>query len=249
MKVSLITICYNSAATIEDTIRSVLSQNYRDIEYIVVDGGSSDNTMDIVRSYADRIHRIISEPDKGIYDAMNKGVALASGDIVGILNSDDFYADNAVISDIVKRFRESSAEGVYADLVYVDRDNVSSILRSWKAGPYHPGHFLKGWMPPHPTFFVKKECYNTYGSYNLELRSAADYELMLRFIHLYRIKLAYLPRVITKMRAGGQSNISLKNRIKANLEDRRAWAINGLQPGWLTLLRKPLSKIGQYWRR
>ena len=249
MKVSIITISFNSSATIEDTIRSVLSQNYRDIEYIVVDGASRDTTMEVVRRYGDRIHTIVSEPDKGIYDAMNKGVALATGDIVGILNSDDFYADNEVISDVVKRFRESSADGVYADLVYVDRNDVSRILRSWKAGPYYPGHFLKGWMPPHPTFFVKKRCYDTFGAYNLELRSAADYELMLRLIHRYRIQVAYLPRVITKMRAGGQSNISLKNRIKANLEDRRAWEINGLKPGWLTLLRKPLSKIGQYWQR
>jgi glycosyltransferase involved in cell wall biosynthesis len=249
VKVSVITICFNSAETIEDTIKSVLSQNYRDLEYIIVDGASRDSTIEIVSNYAERIHHILSEPDKGIYDAMNKGVALASGDIIGILNSDDVYVDNQVISDVVQRFKESGADGVYADLEYVDRNDLSRVIRRWKAGPYLPGHFLKGWMPPHPTFFVKKECYTTYGQYNLQLRSAADYELMLRFIHRYRIKLSYLPRVIIKMRVGGQSNVSLRNRVNANLEDRQAWEINGLRPGWLTLLRKPLSKLSQYWKR
>lgn len=246
MKISIITIAYNSAATIEDTIQSVLAQSHDDLEYILVDGASKDGTMDIVNKYKSRISRIISEPDKGIYDAMNKGVLAASGEVVGILNSDDFYADEDVLKDVNAKFEESPIEGLYADLVYVDRDDPLRIIRNWKSGEYQHGLFRKGWMPPHPTFFVKKACYDKLGIYNTSLRSAADYELMLRFIHKEEIKITYLPRVITKMRVGGQSNVSLKNRIKANKEDRKAWEMNGLKPGVFTLVRKPLSKIKQY---
>lgn len=246
MKVSLITVSYNSETTIEATILSVIAQIEADIEYIIVDGNSKDRTMDIVRKYQTHISKIISEPDKGIYDAMNKGVALATGDIIGILNSDDFYADNKVIADIVSVFTKLNCNAVYADLEYVDRNNTSKILRSWRAGEYREGLFLKGWMPPHPTFFVKTEVYKNFGSYNTDLRSSADYEFMLRVIHKHRIAVGYLNRVITKMRSGGQSNISIKNRIKANLEDRKAWKINHLNPGLFTLTRKPLSKIFQF---
>lgn len=246
MKISIITIAYNSAATIEDTIKSVLAQSHEDLEYILVDGASKDATMDIVNKYKSRISTIISEPDKGIYDAMNKGVLAASGDVIGILNSDDFYADEDVLKDVNAKFEESPIEGLYADLVYVDRNNPLRIIRNWKSGVYEHGLFRKGWMPPHPTFFVKKACYDRLGIYNTSLRSAADYELMLRFIHKEEIKITYLPRIITKMRVGGQSNVSLKNRIKANKEDRKAWEMNGLKPGLFTLVRKPLSKIKQY---
>lgn len=246
MKVSIITITYNSAETVEDTIQSVLSQDYPNIEYIIVDGASKDGTMDIVNRYSDRISTIHSGPDKGIYDAMNKGVQLATGDVVGILNSDDFYADTHVISDVVASFNTKQCDAVYADLVYVDRNDTSRVLRTWISGSYRQGQFLSGWMPPHPTFFVRKKKYDAYGLYSLQLRSAADYELMLRFMHKHAISVNYLPRIITKMRAGGQSNVSLKNRWKANREDRLAWKMNGLQPGVFTLLRKPLSKLKQY---
>lgn len=246
MKISVITIAFNSAETIKDTIESVLAQDYADLEYIIVDGASKDATIDIVKSYGNRISKFVSEKDKGIYDAMNKGLSLATGDVIGILNSDDFYADNRVLSEIADKLEESGADGVYADLVYVDRAKTDKIVRKWVAGSYRKGLFLKGWMPPHPTFFVSRRCYEKYGAYNLELRSAADYELMLRFIHKYEIKIAYLPRIITRMRLGGQSNISLKNRIKANVEDRKAWKINGLKPKSFTLIRKPLSKLKQY---
>ena len=246
MKISIITIAYNSAETIEDTIKSVLAQSHEDLEYILVDGASKDATMDIVNKYKSRISTIISEPDKGIYDAMNKGVLAASGEVIGILNSDDFYADADVLKDVNAKFEESPIEGLYADLVYVDRDDPQRIIRNWKSGEYQHGLFRKGWMPPHPTFFVKKACYDRLGIYNTSLRSAADYELMLRFIHKEEIKISYLPRIITKMRVGGQSNVSLKNRIKANKEDRKAWEMNGLKPGLFTLVRKPLSKIKQY---
>jgi len=246
MKVSIITITYNSAETVEDTIQSVLSQSYPNIEYIIVDGASKDDTLSIVNRYSDKIATIISEPDKGIYDAMNKGVRAATGDIVGILNSDDFYADNEVISNIVETIQRVHSDACYADLVYVDRVETDRVIRSWKSGTYRYGDFLRGWMPPHPTFFVKRSIYEKHGLYSLQLRSAADYELMLRLIHKHGISLAYLPRVITKMRAGGQSNVTLKNRWRANKEDRLAWKMNGLQPGFLTLIRKPLSKLLQY---
>jgi glycosyltransferase involved in cell wall biosynthesis len=248
MKVSIITISFNSAETIEDTIKSVVQQDYPNIEYIIVDGASTDRTLEIAKQYSTKIARIVSEKDKGIYDAMNKGVALASGDIVGILNSDDFYADDKVISDVVNQLLTSGADACYADLVYVNRGESDKIIRTWKSGPYKPGLFLRGWMPPHPTFFVKKKCYDKYGAYTLELRSAADYELMLRFLHKHHVSVTYLPRVITKMRAGGQSNVTLKNRIKANIEDRKAWKMNGLKPGLLTLTWKPVSKVLQFFK-
>lgn len=246
MKISIITIAWNSAETIEATIQSVVDQSYHDIEYIVIDGGSKDSTMDIVNKFGDGVAIKVSGPDKGIYDAMNKGVLIATGDIIGILNSDDFYADKEVISDVAKSFQEQRCDALYADLVYVDRDDTDKIIRYWEAGVYKPGAFVKGWMPPHPTFFVRKEKYDALGIYNTELKSAADYELMLRFMHKNEVKTGYLHRVITKMRVGGQSNVTLKNRIRANKEDRRAWELNGLKPGTLTMIRKPLSKLKQF---
>jgi len=248
MKVSIITICYNSEATIRETITSVLSQSYSDIEYIIVDGASKDGTCEIVRSFGDKISTFVSERDKGIYDAMNKGVKLATGDVIGILNSDDFYADANVVSDIVHTFEKTGARGVYADLVYVDRENINKITRTWKSGPYEDGKFLFGWMPPHPTFFVKREVYEAYGHYTTELRSSSDYEFMLRVIHKEKISVGYLPRVITKMRVGGQSNVTLANRKKANREDRRAWEMNGLKPYFFTIALKPLRKIHQFFK-
>ncbi len=244
MKVSIITIAYNSAETIEDTIKSIVTQNYSNLEYIIIDGGSTDKTLSIVDKFKDSITTIVSEPDKGIYDAMNKGVQNATGDIVGILNSDDIYADNKVVSRIVEAI--GNKDSIYADLVYVDRDNTDKVTRYWKSGKYRKGIFKSGWMPPHPTFFIKKSCYNQYGTYNLQLKSAADYELMLRMLHKHNISVAYLPEVITKMRVGGQSNATLVNRIKANKEDKLAWSINDLKPGPLTLIMKPVRKISQF---
>lgn len=246
MKISIVTIAYNSAATIRTTIDSVLAQTYQDIEYIVVDGASKDETMSIVQSYGNRIHRVISEPDQGIYDAMNKGVRIATGDVIGVLNSDDFYGDERVIQDIVRTIQEHDADAVYADLVYVDRDQTDRVVRRWNSGPYVPGQFLQGWMPPHPTFFLKRAMYEAHGVYSTELKSSADYELMLRMLHRYKAKVAYLPRVITKMRLGGVSNVSWKNRWRANQEDRLAWKMNNLHPHWTTLIRKPLSKLAQF---
>jgi len=247
-KVSIITVCFNSEKTIEDTIKSVVNQTYENIEYIVIDGGSTDKTIEIINKYKENISTLISEKDNGIYDAINKGIKLASGDIIANLNSDDFYIDNKVISDVVAAFNEAKTDLLYADLYYVDAKDTSKIIRYWKSKSYKEGLFLKGWMPPHPTFFVKKEVYQNYGMFNLEFKSAADYEIMLRFIHRYKASITYLPRVIVRMRVGGVSNASLKNRIKANREDKRAWEINGLKPHPLTLIFKPLSKLGQFFK-
>jgi glycosyltransferase involved in cell wall biosynthesis len=249
MKVSIITVCYNSEGTIEDTIKSVLQQDFTEIEYIIVDGLSSDGTMGIVKQYADKISKIVSEKDKGLYDAINKGIGLATGDIIGFLHSDDIYENNGVISAVVKKISEHKTDSLYADLLYVEKNNVNKVRRYWKSKPFKDNLFLKGWMPPHPTFFVKKEIYNRLGVFNLSLKSAADYELMLRFLHKNKISSTYLPQVIIRMRMGGKSNVTLMNRIKGNQEDRLAWKLNNLKPGLLTLIMKPLSKISQFYKK
>lgn len=246
MKVSIITVTYNSEAYLEQTIRSVLSQSYEDIEYIIVDGGSTDNTKHIISLYQNKISRFVSEKDKGIYDALNKGLAMASGDVIGILHSDDFYAHERVIEKVVKTFKDTQADALYANLCYVDAKNTSKITRKWLSGEYKENSFLYGWMPPHPTFFVKKDVYKRIGHFDLNFKTSADYELMLRFIHKHRIKLAYLNEYIVNMRVGGQSNASINNRIIANLEDRKAWEVNGIKPYFFTLWLKPLRKIRQF---
>ena len=244
MKVSIITVSYNSEKTIEDTIQSVISQDYQDIEYIIIDGASSDATKSIIDNYKTDISCFISEPDAGIYDAMNKGINASNGDLIGVLNSDDVYSNSFVVSDMVNALGNSDA--VYADLVYVDFNNLDKVKRVWKSGRFKKGAFYFGWMPPHPTFFVKKECYLNFGLYSLSLRSAADYELMLRFIHKNNIRVSYLPEIIVKMRVGGVSNISLKNRILANREDKKAWKINNIRPKAFTFFLKPLRKLSQF---
>lgn len=246
MKISIITVTYNSAETVEDTIQSVVNQTYPDLEYIIVDGLSKDHTLDIVKKYGDKIAKVVSEKDKGIYDAINKGVDLATGEVVAILNSDDLYSHNRVIEAIMKTFTDSGADAVYGDLVYVERNNTAKVTRTWNSGQYKEGKFLKGWMPPHPSFFVKRWCYQRFGKFHTNFKTSADYELMLRFIHVNKIKLAYLPEILVRMRLGGQSNVSLANRLEANREDRKAWEMNGLKPGRLTLIRKPLSKVFQF---
>jgi glycosyltransferase involved in cell wall biosynthesis len=246
MKVSIITVCYNSASTIEATIKSVIEQDYNDIEYIIIDGKSSDTTLQIIEKYHLKISKILSEKDDGIYYAINKGIALATGDIIGVLHADDFYTDKNVITKVVNGFGRSNSDTSYGDLQYVERENIDKVTRNWKSGVYSKALFMKGWMPPHPTFFVKKECYNKYGVYNTSLKSAADYEMMLRLLYKNNCSTFYIPEVLVKMRVGGKSNITIVNRIKANREDKKAWLINGLKPGMFTLIRKPLSKLAQF---
>lgn len=246
MKISVITVCYNSVSTIEATILSVLQQSYATIEYIVVDGDSNDGTKSVLEKYRDKITKIVSEKDKGLYDALNKGIKLATGDVIAFLHADDFYTDPTVIEKYVKVFEGGNYDAVYANLFYVDADDTTKVKRKWNSGEYNHGAFLNGWMPPHPTLFVRKEIYEKYGSFNTDFKTSADYELMLRLIHKHKIKLGYLKEFTVKMRVGGQSNSSLNNRIKANLEDRRAWEVNQLKPRFYTLLLKPFRKITQF---
>ena len=245
MKISIVTAAYNSAATIRETIESVLSQDYPNIEYVVVDGGSKDGTVEILKSYGDKI-KWVSEKDSGIFEAMSKGVKMATGDAIGIVGSDDFYPDNKAISKIVKAFEESNADSVYGDLHYVDSVDTNKITRNWKSGNYSRERFLSGWMPPHTAFFLKKSAYEAYGLYDSSFRFAGDYELMLRMLYRYKVSSYYIPEVLMKMSAGGNSNGSIKGRIKANIEDRLAWKKNGIKPRWYTLYVKPISKIIQW---
>jgi glycosyltransferase involved in cell wall biosynthesis len=247
LKISIITITYNSEKTVEETIRSVIGQDYPEKEYIIIDGASKDGTLAIVNKYREHIATVVSEKDNGLYDALNKGIAVATGDIIGMLHSDDLFAGPGVLSkvaDVFNTFPET--EAMYADLVFTDRNDTSRILRVWKAGNYEPGAFKKGWMPPHPTFFVRKAVYERFGVFNTGLKLSADYELMLRLIHKHHIKVRYLPEVIVTMRMGGISNHSLFVKLKANLEDKLAWKLNGIRPGLLTTFRKPLLKLKQY---
>ena len=243
--VTIITATYNSAATLADTLESVACQTYPRIEHLLIDGASTDSTSAVAATYP-HIARFLSEPDKGLYDAMNKGIKLSGGDIIGILNSDDFYASSTIIEKIVSLFNNPEIMAVYADLQYVEAADTGKVVRDWKAGAYDQQLFFYGWMPPHPSFFVRKQLYEQCGVFNTSFRYSADYELMLRFLLRYHAPAAYLPEVAVKMRMGGQSNASLKNRWKANREDRRAWAVNGLTPYFFTIPLKPFRKIGQF---
>ncbi len=244
MKISIITVCYNSASTIEDTIKSVISQDYADLEYIIIDGGSTDETLKIVGKYQDKIAKVVSEPDRGIYDAMNKGIKLASGDIVGIINSDDFYSDNKVL-DKVAGVISGGVDACYGDLAYVNRQDVSKQVRYWKAGEYEKRKLSYGWIMPHPVFFVKKEVYNRFGLFNLSFKIAADYELMLRFL-LKGISVVYIPETLVCMREGGHSAENLKQRMAGWREIKSSWEVNNKQIPKFIIFKRLLSKIFQF---
>ncbi|MBU4445801.1 glycosyltransferase [bacterium] len=247
IKVSIITPSYNSENTIEDTIQSILCQKYKYIEHIIIDGGSTDGTLDIIKEYRDRVAYWISEPDDGIYDAMNKGIKAATGEIVGILNSDDIYADNSVIEEVVNIISIGNTDTCYGDLMYVDKDNTKKVIRQWKSGNFSKEKFKLGWAPPHPTFFVRRSIYEKYGYFkNSNFPIAADYELMLRFLYKIGCSTEYIPKVLVKMRTGGRSRPSLTNTINSNIECYRAWKINDLNPNPITFILKPLSKVNQY---
>jgi glycosyltransferase involved in cell wall biosynthesis len=246
VKISIITIVYNNRETIADAIDSVLSQTYPNIEYIVVDGLSNDGTVEVVKSYGSRISKFISEKDKGLYDAINKGIELASGDVIGLLHSDDIFYSKDTVAGIASAFKAHHTDSIYGDLLYVQKEDTDKIVRNWVSGTYCRENFLYGWMPPHPSFYVKKECYQKYGLFNTSFKSAADYELMLRFLFKHSISTAYLPEVLVRMRVGGKSNVTLKNRIRANQEDYNAWVVNGLQPKFYTRYLKPLRKLTQF---
>ena len=244
MKVSIVTVCYNSEATIRDTIESVLAQIYTDVEYIIVDGASSDRTMTIVDEYKDRIAVTVSEPDKGIYDAMNKGIALASGDVIGFLNADDFYINNKSISSIVNEFNKENVDIVYGDVVYVKPDNLNKIVRYYGANNFSPEQMSFGRYPPHPAFFVKLNCFKKYGLFKTDYLIAADIELMVRLMYKHKVSYSYVSKIITKMRIGGIST-DLKYKWILNKELVRTCLENGLQTNLLKILSRYPQKIFQ----
>ena len=245
LKISIISTVLNAAPTIRDCIGSVHSQN-QPVEHIIIDGGSTDRTLEIIDEYRSDLSRITSEQDKGIYDGMNKGLRLATGDIIGLMNADDVYAGPNILAKVAELFKEEQVDSCYGDLVYVHPINTEKVIRYWRSGAYKARKFYWGWMPPHPTFFVRRSVYEKYGLFNLDLGSAADYELMLRFLVKHKITTTYIPEIMVKMRMGGMSNASLKNRLIANKNDKLAWKMNNLKPYPWTLYFKPLRKVGQY---
>lgn len=299
MNISIITATWNAASTIADCLESITAQTVP-VEHLIIDGASTDGTPEIVKrsvtsdsllvisngnipdwsitpvtSHQSPHTRLLSEKDQGIYDAMNKGIALAAGEVVGILNADDFYASSDVLEKVARAFEDPAVMCCYGDLEYVRENHVMSdsllvtgegtsdldqspvthhqslftVTRYWKSGPFSPDSFYRGWMPPHPTFFVRRSVYERCGIFRLDMGSAADYELMLRFLVRHGLRTVYIPEVLVRMRVGGASNESLAARLRANRMDRRAWEVNGLRPYPWTIMMKPLRKVGQYFVR
>ncbi|MBF2708210.1 glycosyltransferase family 2 protein [Flavobacterium soyangense] len=239
MKISIITVCYNSSSTIIDSIESVLNQSYPNIEYVIIDGNSKDNTVSIIEEYKNRLGYFISEPDKGLYDAMNKGIQAATGDVIGILNSDDLYQDLDVINDVMQQFNnDPELEILYGDLVYVKSDDTNKIVRNWKSKSYYNNFFENANVPPHPSLFVRAKVFKEAGLFNLYYKLAADYEFMLRVFKKHHFKPKYINRLIIKMRLGGATNQSFSNIVNQNKEILKAWKNNGLKaPFYLMPLR------------
>jgi glycosyltransferase involved in cell wall biosynthesis len=248
MKVSIITVTYNSQLTLQDTINSVAKQDYDNIEYIIVDGDSIDATKKIIIENSNVITKWISEPDNGLYDAMNKGIKMATGDIIGIINSDDFYLKENVISEVVNIFIEKNIDAVHGELFYVDQNNTDKIVRHWKTGDHTLGAFQKGWHPAHPTLFIKREIYKKYGVFDLNFKLAADFELMCRFFEKYSISSYYLNMPLIKMRLGGATSKNLTNIINQNKECYRAFKINDIPVSNFYVLKRILPKLKQYFK-
>jgi len=242
MKISIVTICFNSASTLEETIKSVISQSYNDIEYIIIDGASKDNTLLIIEQYRDNITRVISETDNGIYDAMNKAIQLATGDVIGILNSDDIYSDNEVLSDVMNHFvNDQDLDILYGNLVYVKNQDMNKIVRNWKSLSYYNNFFEHANVPPHPALFLRSKVYRKAGLFNAQYRFSADYEFMLRIFKKHNFKSKYINRLMVRMRLGGATNKSFKNVLNGNKEILRAWKENSLNPP-ITLMPKRIIK-------
>jgi glycosyltransferase len=249
MKISIITVVRNNEKYIEDCVKSVVSQSYRDIEYIVIDGCSSDGTPGILDRYKAGITKLISERDNGHIYAMNKGLKLATGDVVGFLHSDDFYSHTNIIEDVMSVFKTRGVDSLYGDLVYVKKDKPDRVTRYWKAGNFRIENLAWGWMPPHPTFFVKREIYEKYGHFNTDFRISADYELMLRFLYAYRVTTHYIGEVLVRMRLGGVSNRDIRSVITKSCEDYRACKIYGIKRGFFAIMLKNVIKIPQFFMR
>ena len=244
--VTVITVCFNSDRSIKDTLQSIASQSYKNIEHFIVDGASTDRTLEIIRAWRGHPVRLISEPDKGIYDAMNKGLALASGEVVGFLNSDDFYADSLVLEKIANTFHDETVQASYADLVYVTQDN-SRVVRYWKSKPFTKGDFAKGWCPAHPTFYVRKSVIEHLGLFDQTYKLAADMEFMMRYLERGQVRAAYIPHVLVRMRLGGATNLSWKNIAQQNKEIFAALRKNGVPFSrmWFAA-NKVVSRLNQF---
>ncbi|MCX6757912.1 MAG: glycosyltransferase family 2 protein [Candidatus Nomurabacteria bacterium] len=245
MKISIITTSLNSEKTIENTIKSVLSQNYSNIEYIVVDGGSTDKTLEIVKKYENKIIKIISEKDNGLYDAMNKGIKLATGDIISILNSDDFFNNDKVLSVIAESFKDEKIDAVYGDISYFS-DDISKVTRYWHVGEYSEKKLSNGWIVPHPALFLRKVVYDKCSYFNIDFKIAADYEFILRLLKIYHIKVKYIPIILVRMYNGGISASSLHQRINGWKELKRAWIVNNLKIPLFFIFRRIFFKLSQF---
>lgn len=243
MKISIITATYNSAATIKDTLTSVNNQDYPNIEHIIIDGNSSDNTLDIVREYGKKVTTIISEPDKGIYDAMNKGIRVATGDIVGILNSDDFFTSDDIISTVALTFNNNNIDALYGDIHFVNPDNLDKTVRYYSSKIFKPSLFRFGFMPAHPSFYMKKSEYDKHGYYSLDYKIAADYDLLIRYLYKYKVKSIYLNKDFVTMRTGGVSTENFRSRVLLNKEIVKACRKYGIKSSMLLLPLKYLYKI------
>tara|TARA_B100001057_G_scaffold422973_1_gene444817 strand:+ start:1001 stop:1762 length:762 start_codon:yes stop_codon:yes gene_type:complete len=244
MKVTVVTAVYNRVATIGDAMISVQAQSHDAIEHIIQDGGSTDGTLDVIRRAASADTQIVSEHDDGIYDAINRGIARATGDVIGLMHSDDFFADDQVLEKVAKAFATHDVDGVYGDLQYVAASDPTRVVRHWRSGAYRPALLKRGWMPPHPTLYLRREVFDRHGLYDTSLRIAADYDAMLRYLGQGQIRLCYIPEVLVKMRLGGESNRSLGRIILKSREDLRALRNNGVG-GIATLAAKNLSKLEQ----
>ncbi len=249
MRVTIITVTMNSARFLEDCIQSVIRQNYNDIEHIVIDGASTDGTLVIIEKYKDHISKWISEKDGGMYDAINKGMQMASGDIIGTLNSDDVLAAPNVISTIVDSFNDQSIDAVYGDLVYVDPINTDKVIRVWRGLPFKRSRYKYGWMPAHPTFYFRKALLPKYGYYETHYFTASDYEFMARYLFYFRVNASYIPKLIVKMRTGGMSNKTIYQRLRANRRDFLAMKRNRIPFPFIVSMLKPLIKLHQFNRR
>ena len=247
MKISIITVSYNSADTIGHTLNSVSEQNYDDIEHIIVDGKSTDNTLEVVALYGASVSKLVSEKDFGIYDAMNKGIVLSHGEVIGFLNADDFYPSSEILSKVAKIFEDFAIDACYGDLCYVKKNDFKKIIRYWKSSKFSAGTFEKGWSPPHPTFFVRRSIYQNYGGFKLDYKIAADLELMMRFLVKHKISSKYIPEVLVHMRMGGTTNKSLVNIFSQNKEILSALRSHGLRPSaWRLFIHKLFSRGRQF---
>jgi glycosyltransferase len=247
MKVTIITVTYNAATYLQNCIDSVVGQTYPDIEHIIVDAASTDGTVEIIRNYENHVTKWVSEKDRGMYDGINKGMQMATGEIIGILNSDDVLASKDVVEAIVKCFEQNKVDSVYGDLVYVDKVNTRKVVRYWKGFTYRRFRFCYGWMPAHPTFYFKSHLLKDLGGYESHYFTAADYEFMARYLYKHRISAKYLNKLIVKMRVGGQSNRNLQSRLRANRRDYLAMKKNQIPFPFIASILKPLSKLHQYY--